>query len=204
MSHGNAEFQTNYDLIYVALNWIFGHKNRGLLMSGNMMLTIGVIVLLTLFTLSANKIILQNKISSSESEYIITAIGLAQSVINEAKTKSFDEKVASGSVTSASQLTPSASLGKETGESPVQPDVSSSSTFQSYSKFDDIDDYNGYTRSVSTPRAGGYTVNVAVSYVSETDPETSSSSQTYCKKMTVTVTSPFITIPVKLFYAFTY
>lgn len=173
-------------------------------MSSNMMLTIGAVVLLTLFTLSANKIILQNKMMSSESEYVITAIGLAQSVINEAKTKTFDENSVTGTITSASQLTASASLGNETGESPVQPDTSSSNAYQSFSKFDDIDDYDGYKRSVTTPRAGGYLVSVTVDYVNETDPETVSTTQTYCKKMTVSVTSPYITIPVKLYYAFTY
>lgn len=169
-----------------------------------MMLTIGAIMLFAFFMTSANNIMLQNKIQSSESEYIITAIGLGQSIINEAKTKAFDEKTVTGSVTAASQLTAAASLGNDAGEIFSQPDISGTSQFQSFTKFDDIDDFNGYTRSVKTPRAGDYTVTVRVQYINENDPETVNAAQTYSKKMTVTVTSPYITIPVKLYYAFTY
>ena len=84
------------------------------------------------------------------------------------------------------------------------PDTATESGVAAFTKFDDLDDYNGYVRLVNTPRAENYRVEAAVSYASVTFPDSSKSTQTFCKKMTVTVTSPFFPQPVILTYAFTY
>lgn len=174
-------------------------------MSSNMMLTIGAFVLLTAFILSSNKIIIENKRLDYESEYIISAIGLAQSVIDEAKTKRFDEAANPGVSVTLSSLTALDHLGAEAGEQITSPpDILTTGNCQSFYKFDDVDDYNNYTRSVKTPRAGGYLISVKVRYVTLSDPEAESSTKTFAKKMTVSVTSPYIEDPVVLNYIFTF
>jgi hypothetical protein len=175
-------------------------------MSGNMMLTIAALVLLTTFILSSNKIIVQNKKLDYESEYIITAIGLGQSIIDEAKEKAFDEIAVSGSAVTIAKLTACSNLGAESGEIITSlPDKTTGSiNYQSFSKFDDIDDYNNYTRIVTTPRAGNYTIKAQVKYVDQMNPESIASTPTFSKKMTVMVSSPYFDNNVVLNYVFTY
>jgi hypothetical protein len=174
-------------------------------MGVNMLLTIGGVILFSTFVLYTNVLMFDNVKVSADNEFVITAISLAQSVIDEAKMKAFDENTVSGSVTSPSSLTPSNSLSSEgSGEAVSNPDTAQQNGSASLTKFDDIDDYNGYVRLVDTPRAENYRIETAVNYASETYPDSIKSSQTFCKKMTVTVTSPFIPQPIRLSYAFTY
>ncbi|MBI5471821.1 MAG: hypothetical protein HY961_05700 [Ignavibacteriae bacterium] len=174
-------------------------------MGANMLLTLGGIVLLSTFVLYANGLLSDNTKISGDNEYAITAISLAQSVIDEAKTKSFDENAIAGSVTQASDLTAAQLLGRDGGgEAVAAVDTARDSQCASYSRFDDVDDYNGYVRLVNTPRAEGYRISTTVSYASATFPDSVKSSQTFCKRMTVTVTSPFFAQPIQLMYAFTY
>ncbi len=174
-------------------------------MGVNMLLTIGGIVLLSTFVLFANGLLSDNIETSSDNEFMITAISLAQSVIDEAKAKAFDEITISDSVTSPTDLTSANLLGRDGfGESVSNPDTAQADQCQSFSQFDDLDDYNGYVRLVNTPRAEGYRVSASVSYASVTYPDSVKSSQTFCKRMVVTVTSPYFPQPVQLMYAFTY
>lgn len=171
----------------------------------NMLLTIGGIVLLTTFVLYANGLMFDNSKIASDNEYVITAISLAQSVIDEAKTKAFDEATILATITSASNLTPVHLLGPDgTGESMATIDSVDGGHPRSMARFDDVDDYNGYVRVVNTPRAEGFRVQASVNYVSETNPDTPSAARTFCKRLQVTVTSPYVSQPVSLSYAFTY
>lgn len=193
-------------------------------MGANMLLTIGALVIFGIFLGAANKLMIGNNQIASQNEYYITAISLAQSVIDEAKTKAFDEKTVSGSVSNRTSLTAVASIGKDGASEAVPfPDTLSSSSpysstnkgYWSAIKFDDVDDYNGYYRLVNTPRAEGYQIRVTVNYANENSPDNSSLTQTYCKRMVVKVTSPYFpkasdgagsTVPdtLTLSYAFTY
>ena len=150
---------------------------------------------------------------AEQNEYYISAVSLAQSVIDEAKTKAFDEKTDTAAVASVDLLTAPTSLGTDgAAETVPKPDTlfpgspytSSSRGYRSTYKFNDVDDYNKYIRLVNTQRAEGFTINVKVNYADETDPDPQRMVRTYCKKMTVTVTSPFLADAVTLYYAFTY
>ena len=153
---------------------------------------------------------------AQQNEYYVAALSLAQAVLDEAKTKAFDEQTVTTKVLSSSVLTSPGSLGRESGaESVPNPDiVLSSGAYRSIVKFDDVDDYNNYRRLVNTPRAEGYRILVKVNYASETYPDSSRTARTFCKKMTVCVTSPyfpkmqkgstFIPDTLKISYAFTY
>jgi len=174
-------------------------------MGSNMILTIGALLLFGTFLSSSNRLMTGNTQIATQNEYNMTALALAQSVIDEAKLKSFDEQTVSQSVISPFLLTSAGSLNHDgVAEATPTPDTLTSSGYSSIKLFDDIDDYNGYTRLVNTPRAEGYHVSVKVVYAGETSPDSTKNSQTYCKNMTVTVTSIFIPQPITLSYAFTY
>jgi hypothetical protein len=170
-----------------------------------MILTIGAILLFGVFLKTSNQLMIGNNQIASTNEYYISALSVGQSVIDEAKTKSFDEKAIGKAIFAADSLTAVGSLGRESGAEAVpSPDTLRTGTFGSVTKFDDIDDYNGYRRLVNTTRAEGYHVLVSLNYASETNPETSSASKTFCKRMTVKVWSKFIPDTLKFSYAFTY
>jgi hypothetical protein len=183
-------------------------------MGSNMMLTIAAVFLFGLFVVAGNNLMSNNSKVAGQSEYSLTALALAQSIIDEAKAKDFDENSTGGHVvTSPSQLT--ASLGPEPGETIASPDTDNGSTgYTSAQRFDDVDDYNGYSRLVNTQRAKGYLVSVQVQYVSEADPESVSGAPTYCKRMNVSVTcadmsdlnrvSSMDDLPIRLSYVFAY
>lgn len=183
-------------------------------MGSNMMLTIAAVFLFGLFVVAGNNLMSNNSKVAGQSEYSLTALALAQSVIDEAKAKAFDENSTGGHVvTSASQLT--AGLGPEPSETITSPDTDNGSTgYLSPQRFDDIDDYNGYSRIANTQRAKGYLVSVQVQYVDETNPESVSGVQTYCKRMNVSVSCPDISdlnrvssmddLPIRLSYIFAY
>ncbi len=173
-------------------------------MGVNMLLTIGGIILLSTFVLYASGLMSDNVKISSDNEYVITAIGLGQSLIEEAKLKAYDEATVAGAVTTASQLSAPNILGSDSGESIQNPDTAMANGSASFAKFDDIDDYNNYIRIVNTPRAENYRISSTINYASETFPDSSKSTQTFCKRMTVTVTSAYFPQPVTLYYSFTY
>ena len=120
-------------------------------------------------------------------------------------------------------MTAPASLGREAGETvgtvdtliTTSPYSAASPGYKSSFRFNDIDDYNNYVRVVNTQRAEGFRVQASVNYANETNPEVVSASRTFCKKLRVTVTSPyfpqidkgsgvFVSDTLKMSYVFTY
>ncbi len=176
-------------------------------MGANMILTIGAILLFGVFLNSSNKLMIGNNQIAAQNEYYVTALSLGQSVIDEAKTKAYDNKTRSvplGSV-KVDSMTAVASMGPEgVAEAVPNPDTTGVNGFKSATKFNDVDDYNSYKRLVNTPRAEGYYISAKVFYTSETDPDVVSASKTYCKKMNVSVWSKYMPDTLKLSYAFTY
>ncbi|HKI78738.1 MAG TPA: hypothetical protein VKA26_09375 [Ignavibacteriaceae bacterium] len=152
-------------------------------------LTIGGLLLLSLTSLRFNQAILETSTTDVENKVYLTAFSLADDMIEEIKVKSFDESTIQFPTTNTASLTPVADLGPESGE-----------TFSSY---DDIDDFNGYTRAVNAPHAEGYSISCLVEYVDKDDPDDVSSDQTFYKRAKITVTSPYMQHPVTLSFIFT-
>lgn len=193
-------------------------------MGANMMLTIGSILLFGMFLSTSNKLMTGNSQIAAQNEYYIAGLSLAQSIIDEAKTKEFDQNTVGKIVSSITGLTTVGSLGRDGGAEAVPsrdtlssraPYSATNKGYFSAARFNDVDDYNGYTRIVNTPRAENYQVRVTVNYASETSPDALKASRTFCKTMTVKVTSPFfraigevggVAIPdtLKISYAFLY
>lgn len=179
-------------------------------MGSNIICAVGAILLFGAFLSSSNREMTLNTRVAEQNEYYITAISLAQSLIDEAKTKAFDVKTIGVSNIPRNGLT--ASLGREPGEGFPMPDTLLSTSpytpaaqgYLSVNRFNDVDDYNQYVRIVNTQRAERFQIKSAVTYVSESDPMATSGSQTFCKRMDVTVSSPFLTDSVRLSYVYSY
>ena len=144
--------------------------------TGETILVIGGMVLLTLFALSLNSSITHNHVVLYQSEQILDAFAVAQKFIEQAEALRFDEDK---SATIPSSFTYAGSLGPDSGEQ--------------YPSFDDVDDFDGFTQSDTLSGNIHYTVSVSVDYVTLGNPDTPTSSRTYFKKMLVTVSSPALT-----------
>jgi hypothetical protein len=153
------------------------------------LLAIGAMSILALLSFNFNTSVVQNSTIEIENKVYLTAFSLADDLIEEIKQKAFDDQTVVFRSINPEELTPAASLGPEAGEN--------------YPNFDDIDDYDDFTRNVSLPHAEGYVVKCIVAYVEANNPNLVSLSQTFYKRVTVTVSSLFLSIPVRLSFIFT-
>lgn len=153
-------------------------------------LATSAIGLLTLTSLNFNSALLQSTTVEVENKVYLTAFSLADDMIEEIKEKNYDEKTLVFPTTNRANLTPALSLGPETGES--------------YPYFDDIDDYNNFTKNIVAPHAEDYRVDCSVEYVMEDDSNASSTNQTFHKRVNITVSSPYIRHNVVLSFIFTH
>lgn len=160
-------------------------------MGVNIMLALGSLVMFATFLGSSNKVMIGNNQLASQNEYYIAALSYGQSVVEEAKTKEYQGYIVVGSGPTAVK-TKSLLLGVESaGEKITWIDSLGAKGFASESKFDDVDDYDGYRRRINSPRAEGYIVSTSVNWVDESSPNSISVTPTRYKRMIVNVTSPF-------------
>lgn len=141
--------------------------------TGQMMLGIVAMALVTIVTLNLNRGSMSTQDSLIYNKSFILATTVAQSVIDEIQSKKFDEEIVKGTkIYSANDF--SSKLGKESGEA--------------YPNFDDIDDYNGFKRSDTIPQMGVFNISVNIKYL--TDDLVQTNSQTYNKNVTIQIESP--------------
>jgi hypothetical protein len=145
-------------------------------MGYHQVLTIASIFLLSMLILNVNNATTERLTSMYSNESVISASGIAQSLIDEIQTKCFDESTTNKLVLSADSLTHAKLMGKDGGES-----VST--------QFDDIDDYNNHTRTDTLNRMGTFNTKVLVYYIDKSNPETKSLSRTFTKRIDVNVTN---------------
>ena len=153
------------------------------------MLSLGALLLLSLISLRFNSSALENTTIETENKVYLTAFSLADDLIEEIKQKAFDAATVDFPTTNPSDLTPPSGLGHGSGEV--------------YPNYNDIDDFNGFTKTISAPHAENYSVSSEVYYVSESDPNTKVMTQTFYKKVEVTVSSPYMRNPINLSFIFT-
>ena len=168
--------------------------------TGQSILTIGAMLLLSVLILRVNGSINSSGQYVSTSKIGLTAISLAQSRLEEIKSKAFDEKTVSNVQSSTSNLTSPAKLGPDAGES--------------YPNFDDIDDYNGFTWTDTVqvdpnlPKSGSnveyFNESCSVVYVPSTPPFSTSNTQTWNKMITVSVTHKMMTDTITISTIFSY
>ena len=150
---------------------------------GQTLLTIMALMLMGRLILSVNTTTLDVGFSKDMSEYRIAATSLGTSMIEQANALAFDEATVDTNLSpmgSTAALTPAASLGPDAGETSI-------------ALFDDIDDFNNYTKS-DTLQGVNYNTTVTVEYLLVTPPSTIAvtTTKTYNKRITVMVTSPYL------------
>jgi len=156
--------------------------------TGQTLLSIGAFILLSVMILRVNSSFLSTDTVVQETKFGVLAVSLASSFIEEASKKSFDEATIANSLTDSTQL--SYKLGLESHES--------------YSNCDDFDDYNGLDSTITNLPSATFRVKCKVSYINSSSPDGSVNHQTWNKKLTVSVSSPFSRDTVKLSSVFSY
>jgi len=152
-------------------------------------LSLGALMIFSLISLRFDSAVLQNVEVEVENKVYLTAFSLADDLLEEIKQKAFDNKTVVFKSITPDALTPSVSLGKESGEA--------------WPNFNDIDDYNNYSKPVSLPHAEKYKVTSQISYVQTNNQDQISTTQTYFKRVEIFVDSPYLGHQLKLAYIFT-
>ena len=153
------------------------------------MLSIGALMIFSIISLRFDSAVLQNVEVEVENKVYLTAFSLADDLLEEIKQRAFDQQTVVFKSITTDALTSPGSLGKESGE--VWPN------------FNDIDDYNNYSKPVSLPHAENYTVTSKIYYVQAANQDQLSTSQTYFKRVEIFVDSPYLNHQLKLSYIFT-
>ena len=146
--------------------------------TGQMLITIGAMTLLGLMLLRVNNNFLNTNTVLMENKFGVVAVSLATSIMEEAKSKAFDAKTDTNSVTYTTELTPASSLGP--------------AGYESYPDFNDFDDFNGLniqTAGDTTFASAVFDISCEVYYVQPTSPDVKYNDRTWHKKLIVTVTS---------------
>ena len=147
--------------------------------TGQTLLTIMAMLMLSRMALSINNSNAQSGSSVEMSAYRITAASLGESMIEQATGLAFDELSDTVGISNPTSFTAANKLGPESGEK--------------YPAYDDCDDFNGLHKIDSLTGSAVFTTDVKVEYVSLSgNTITVSSSQTYNKRITVKVSSPFL------------
>ncbi len=164
--------------------------------SGQMMLVVGAFTMLSILALAFNRTMFTSLTLGLEMEATLNALSIAQSMMDEVLSKDFDEKVTGGRrAYDYTDITLASNFGADPGETITGVDSSYYvgaifNDFRSKLLFDDIDDYHLYQRQVRDPRLGIFTVRDSVHYATETNPDQTTSTRTFFKKVTVVVTHP--------------
>jgi hypothetical protein len=150
--------------------------------TGQMLLVMGAILLFSLMLPSLNGTILYNDSALVTSQAQINAFGLAQRYLAEAGTMAFDEASVGSHPALTSQMTPVASLGRESGEN--------------YPHFDDLDDYMDLSVTDSTTLSSvRFDITGNVTYMDPANPSHTSTVRTFLKRVRITVSGPYLIDP---------
>lgn len=139
------------------------------------------VVLLTTLMVQINASTNESRATLQELEIAHTAASVAQQYLEEIKSKKFD---------ALSDILPLSSMPG--GFSPYN--SLGHGWWETYPNFNDVDDYHGFTRT-QTINGVDYNVAIQVHYVRDTAPDTPYNNETFFKRVTVTVTSSYLTNP---------
>lgn len=150
--------------------------------TGQSLLSIGALLLLSISILRVNNGILYSDSVMNDSKFAIMANSIATSIIEKAsrirangQTMHFDENTILNQLTDSTQLTSWNSLDKETGELTEE-------------QYDDFDDYNDYTQEDDHYGSVTFYSRCEVCYVMPNNPDVKLNAKTWHKKLTVAVT----------------
>ncbi len=152
--------------------------------TGQMLLVLGALVIFSMLALSMNSSILTSTETSIETESIRTATDIAQSMTAEITSKSFDHATTNGTVDDIMDFTAPDLLGPES---------------ESYPNYNDVDDFDGFSKTVTTPRLGDFTINVQVKYVPRNNPDQVVYYRTKMKRIRVVVDGSSLENPITVY-----
>ncbi|MCZ7602344.1 MAG: hypothetical protein QY331_14830 [Melioribacteraceae bacterium] len=155
--------------------------------TGQMLITIAALMLLTLVILRVNNNFLSTNTILMENKFGVLAVSLATSILEEAKGKAFDHNTDTNTVTSSNQLS---TIGPESGEV--------------YPNFNDFDDFNGFSKIDSTLPSAPFKIECEVHYINPSNPNLTTGSKTWHKRMNVTVSSDFMQDTIRLTSIYSY
>jgi hypothetical protein len=168
------------------------------------MLTAGMLLLLVMSVISANRMINENTGAQFEAEALTSSASIANDLLLEIMSKKFDGRSTIDPVayvngtlgTSSFSLYDSLFVLDEWGPSAAErgalvvPDTLAADTTYSSKALNDVDDYDGYQRKVDFGNITGFVVKVKVYYVTSTAPDTRTLSRSNFKKIEVSVEHP--------------
>lgn len=171
--------------------------------TGQMLITIGAIFLLSMVILTTNRGLITTNSTMIDNRYGILGTSLATSIIEKATGKAFDHNTDTIAVNSLTILTNINAIGLETGENRNYPD-----------NFNDFDDFNCY-RTIpkvdtvffeGTNRRIIFNTFCRVDYVALNNINNVSTQRTWHKRMMVKVVSPGMgdTIRMSTIYSYWY
>jgi hypothetical protein len=160
-----------YNGTYIAKKFPGGVFYMGSIQS---LLVIGAMAIFALVSLRFNTSVLENTGVQIEDKVYLTAFSLADDLLEEMKQKAFDERTVDFQAISAFQL--SDNLGPDGGET--------------WPNYNDIDDYNNYSRVVSSPFVEDYTISCTVAYCTQNGMP--SFIKSFYKLVTITVSSKYL------------
>ncbi|MCH8494622.1 MAG: hypothetical protein LAT57_03200 [Balneolales bacterium] len=168
--------------------------------SSDVLFLMAAMVLFSILVTNSNRIFVRNTAMMVNSEVEFNAISVGQSIIDEARTKAFDEVTAGGgsrigdpdvihpnNVPGA--FTPSNSLGPESGEV--------------YPNFNDFDDYNNLNITRTTGY-GDFEISARVFYVNPSNITVNVGARTTMKRLEVVVSNENLPNDVTLSYVKSY
>ncbi|MBI3586444.1 MAG: hypothetical protein HY088_04885 [Ignavibacteriales bacterium] len=157
---------------------------------GQTMITAAFLALLIASAINVNRMLVESAQSGYEAEAYDLAVGIAQDLLVEATSKKFDENATTTPGVTQSTSAFSTTMGPDgTEKSNIVPwpDSSSTNAFKSKMYYTDVDDYNGYQRTVDTKTISGFKVSAEVYYVTGTNLDIKTTSRTYFKRIDVYV-----------------
>ena len=168
--------------------------------TGQMLAALGALVLLSIVSITVNSMMASKTNTMLEVEADLNAISLGQSMLDEALSQEYDLATVNGTkVYDSTKFTAATDLGpSSTEQSNVHlPDSlvlpgpnqmpSIDSAYKSNKYYNDVDDYNGYKRIAFTSTMTDFYMIDTVYYVTESNPDVKSSTQTFYKKVVVTI-----------------
>jgi hypothetical protein len=164
----------------------------------------GAMVLFSLFANNANDGIVRGSTLLTQVEVEYSAIAFGQTIVDEARSRDFDEVTIPTDPDEIGIVGNTGLLG-ENGypEGFSSPQALGIDTGEIYPNFDDFDDYNAL-RLVRESAYGDYAITAIVEYLDEDDFSTVSSSRTNVKRLSVTVDHPNLLNPIIIPYVKTY
>jgi hypothetical protein len=156
--------------------------------TGQTLLTIGALILLTLTIFNVNRSLTENEDVMNSARFGLEAVSLATSIIEEASQLPFDEVSWDSTVLSKTRndLTLHSNLGPDVNET-------------SYALFDDFDDFDGYVRNDTTLQ-NIYKTSCEVVYIHPLAPNFDFAARSLYKKLSVEITSPSSSDTLKMSY----